>query len=343
MEEHITLFVENLEDILAKGISHQDDFATLAITGEQLRRALLLASADHPRAHDALARYDALLTDHEGPVTSGLAESLDAALAELKAQAFAPGHRKDPEAAEEGAMWVEEVLCVAAARHRAGQMSAERLGALARKAQDGVGGLAARLYDLWELADDRSLAFAQDPDFPGLFSWWENLAALSEARLELQGALAIRSSQVDPARLRDAVDVVSRGLAQSPAPSFGERLAAFLDMVSEWAAPAPLPADAYGSTDGPPEVETLGGREDLITLLLEEGALVLMAAPGHGLELESAALDDGRAATATPQGEEGLRLKLPDAAAGSTLTVVVRVDGETVRLPVIRLSDTVEG
>ena len=340
MEQQITLLTETLQGALSQGAGLKDGFVDLALAGEQLRRALVLAEGDHPEARQALAEYDALLQRQQEPLPDDAESLLEKALTRLEEQARAPGHAKNPEAARGAAMALEAALCLAASRFRMGQLTAPEVTALATRARRAVENLSSRLHDLWELADMRDISFGLDPDLPELYRWWSELAALAPARLEFQASLSELPGDPDPERVRQGVALMSRGLDADQCPSFVDRLRQMLDQVSEWVVPMPAPATAGAYADrtaGPPDVETLYGQEDLVTLLREGEHLVLMAAPSHELEVSRSVLEDGREVQAVQQAPDTADLLLPRDADGATLLLEIKVDGENISLPPVVL------
>jgi hypothetical protein len=181
--EHITTFAEMLEEQLEAGICVPNDFVSLAITGEELRRALVVAEETYCREREALRRYDAALPTLRAFVPLGVEHDLPGAFSAL----VACDGRDEQD--EDFVVGIDEVLGTAAASCRAGVLSHDAVVALGRQAHELARDLAPRLPWAWQLAEERSCALGPDAAFEGLYDWLEELAQLSASRLDLYLAL----------------------------------------------------------------------------------------------------------------------------------------------------------
>lgn len=174
-----------LREILQRQPGDPNDFVSLAVTGETLRRAL--AAADEPveEARAALDAYDAALPAWKDDVPTDIPSELDEALEELRA--CAESLAEDLPASFPALVGrVDELLAVAVAGVRAGALEQRVADELAQRARDEVGRYAANAPALWQPTEDRSAWLGTDPDYPGAYRWLEELARYSASRRALE-------------------------------------------------------------------------------------------------------------------------------------------------------------
>lgn len=200
--QHIEAFEGLLREAMDRGINDENDFVNLAVTGEELRRALALAEGSYAGADAALARYDALLPQLRACVPLALETDLQVALDALSVA------NPNDEQLDDFVVGVDEVLSVAAAGARAGTLASAAVERLGRQARDFVRELAPRARHLWQLAHERDLCLGPDPLFPDLYRWLEELAELAPERRAAMGALRayLRAHDEPSARLRARVE-----------------------------------------------------------------------------------------------------------------------------------------
>ncbi|MDI7270065.1 MAG: hypothetical protein QME96_18910, partial [Myxococcota bacterium] len=188
-EEHIELFAANVEGILAGGVADADAFVHLAVSGEQLRRAVRFARAGATRARRTLRRYDRYLAAHAGALPPDPGKQITAVLRDLRDYSGRAYRARDAEAGRRLLTELDEILCVGGAAWRTGRLGREKVDALAERARTRMRKVAPRLHDLWQHAEDAEVRFGPDPALPELFSFWEELARLAPSRLALAEAL----------------------------------------------------------------------------------------------------------------------------------------------------------
>jgi hypothetical protein len=270
MNQYVELFAENVQEVLDRKPESENDFVSLAVAGEQLRRSQLIAEETSVMAARVLERYDDFLSRYRGQVPAGLERDLSGALVELEVYARAPSWGRDAGDGEEILMGIEQVLSVAAAARRIGRQPEEELKRLASMARDRIADLTPELQDLWQFAEDRLLTFAPDPDCPELFDWWEELAQFSPSRVELQVALKNRLV------LEKAVERYADSLSRKP---LIEKLKEKIDELGSILVPMPQisPQPAYFSSDEgtPPDVVPVHDFDGLLHVLREDRHLAL--------------------------------------------------------------------
>ena len=167
--------------IVVRPVEDGNDFVDLALTGEELRRALALEGGGSAHARDALAQYEDALFDASDHAPGGLRADLEAAFA-----ALAGAERVD----EDVLAGPDEVLMVAAGAARAAVLADSEAVELGHLARDLAAALAPTLRpEWWQLAEARSMMLGPDPEFIGLYDWLDMLGELAESRLDTGMAL----------------------------------------------------------------------------------------------------------------------------------------------------------
>jgi hypothetical protein len=165
VEDHANM----LREIMVRDLEDENDFATLAITGEELRLAIVLDERAPADTVAILADYDRLLPTLRALVPLDLEVDLEVAL-----DALGVFDDEDP------IIRVDEVLMVAAAGARAGTLRDSFVVGLGRRARECAHEVAPTLSPYsWSEAVDRLAVLGPDVRFLGLYDWLEELAALS--------------------------------------------------------------------------------------------------------------------------------------------------------------------
>jgi len=190
MDRYIDNFATTVREILDRQSRRHNDFVSLAISGEQLRRACE-TGVPSDEARSTLAGYDQALAagGYETPTLEELRDAIDDQLGELERYAASSPAERDPADGEDILLAIDEALCIAAAGVRAGAVEASSVAALAAGLTDRVREVAHRCTELAQVAEDRQLLFGLDPRMPTLFDWWEPLAELAPSRLALRATV----------------------------------------------------------------------------------------------------------------------------------------------------------
>jgi len=164
---------------VARGSRDPDDFVSVAIAGEALRRSILLWEPCE-KSGAALEVYDEYLADYQGTLPSGVEAALKGVLEDFG------GYLRLEQAERsflEGELLLSEldqVMSVVVAMARVHDRRSLEL------VIDLEGLETWRLGDeLAQFAEDHELVYAPDPDFPEAFGWWEELAWRAPSRKAL--------------------------------------------------------------------------------------------------------------------------------------------------------------
>jgi hypothetical protein len=178
-----------LELILKEQTGAMADFVSLAITGEWLRRALMMCEEPQPEGQAVLAEYDSALPLFEQTQPLELDKNISGALMDVTEYSKQDILMRDTNAGEDLLLAIDEVMAVAVAACRVGWIDEDELTRLSQKCIDEMWAAAHRLNDLWEYAEHREYSFCC-PDYPQAYHWWECLAQLSPFRIRL--AIVVR-------------------------------------------------------------------------------------------------------------------------------------------------------
>lgn len=212
---HIEAYTELLRETLHEGISDTNDFVSLTVTGEELRRALQIAEAPPEESVRALEAYEEQLPALAAFAPDGLEDDLAGVMTDLEAYGRVPLSQRDPDEGDDLVRGVDEVLYVAAATARCGKLSDEAVVAMGEEARERTARVAPKLVHLWDLAEERSVCLGPDPRFPRLFDWIEELAELSSHRSR-EARIAALSPTVERERKIDAAVELLAGRASAP-------------------------------------------------------------------------------------------------------------------------------
>lgn len=198
MTNRVRAFHELLEEQLGHALETENDFVSLALTGEELRRLAVGAVAgEDSGARVALASYEDRLRSEPGRVPAGLDRDLSSALDALDAVARKPASAREEARTLEVLQGIDEVLCVASAAWRAGGVGEQELSRMASLASDRVSALASSLPEAWNFAADWQSIHGIPPGDLDAFRFWDSLAALSDQESELRFGFVFSKEQRD--------------------------------------------------------------------------------------------------------------------------------------------------
>lgn len=173
------------------GEGQANDFCALGVAGENLRRLIEGHFEEDdgripPRAVETLEKYDRFLSKYEGDVPTSLEDDLESILLDLRAYAKLTGQdRKD--CYEQACCWLDEmeqVLMIAAAAWRGRRAIDEsvvlRMG---NRACEAISEIEVEIRDLADFAWDREMPFGSDPNFIGLYAFWDQIHWYSKANM----------------------------------------------------------------------------------------------------------------------------------------------------------------
>ena len=229
MNEQIRILLDALCEGLRTSEDIPEDFVQLAATAGQLRRAVLALDKKIPEVHGALQDFEARAGSIPDSVVEAVNPSVTEALNLLEEAAHASVFEDCTEEAERCLDRLDDILSVASAVGRAGRMSSQAVEELGNRVSERVADLAPRLSSVWQHAEDMELSFAPDPDYPDLFSFWEELAWMAPSRRAMEGDLA--TAFIDPVR-RQALLEKARELVRQPL-SWVERLRSWTQELTE--------------------------------------------------------------------------------------------------------------
>jgi hypothetical protein len=302
MSNHAEILVQALREALSEEIHSEEQFAELAATGELLRREMVLSSNPPEGASDILGRYENTLKSMPGKVATRAQARLQDMLGGLALLADRCSDVVDSDQLKVQLDGVDEALSLAAAAGRAGHLTEAKVEALGETARLAIARLAPRLPDVWQYAEDMELAYGPDPDYPGLFSFWEELACMAESRLYMETAIA--TAYMDPVRRQALYEKAKAILCPEPKESLAERIVKWLTERAEELADslrvrAPVAATAshyaasgwrnapglMGMISGALPVGVVAGLPD-ITVLAEAPGLISIVQKGKLLAIE---------------------------------------------------------
>ncbi len=330
MANYIDNYAESVRQILSEGVREANDFTSLAIAGEQLRRASSVADVSTDAAN-ALKEYETFLASYSGHGPGELAEIVEDSLAGLQDYASASTRARDVARGKELLVELDELMsvCVAGARAKLySPRSPVELGALA---QTRVSSIAGALSALAQFAEDREILFGPDSEYPEAFAWWDGVAELAPSRVTfrstvnavarkervLQSAIANFEAKHQASALSSLAESVKAGFARL---ADGLRLA--------------MPAPAFDFADDAklPSRQHELFEEGAFTVLADLEHLVFVVTEDHALEPVSVRLS-GKALNSEALDSASFRVALPSNA--GSLEVVIRIDGEELVLPPI--------
>lgn len=141
IEENTKILLE----ILSRGVSDSNDFVSLAITGEELRRAIQIEKKTPVETAETVQQYDEMLPDLCRFVPSGIVDDLFSALEDLSKYASTPISERNWCTGEDLIRGIDGILSVAAASARSGARSKEFVGLLVKETKGFVNQIAHQL------------------------------------------------------------------------------------------------------------------------------------------------------------------------------------------------------
>lgn len=186
MSRNIKLLSDLLEEILREGIKDESDFFDLAATGELLRRTILIEEDPPKDAVELVEKYDEFLKKEKFELNFTPVQVLDAALKNLEDFAKKTVYERYEEEYEDLLDSIEDALAMVASAARAGIIKEREVDELGQMARKRARSIAHELVELWDYAEERYEAASDDPDFPGLYSYLEELIVYSSFQQELR-------------------------------------------------------------------------------------------------------------------------------------------------------------
>jgi hypothetical protein len=329
MDSYIDNFAASVARVLDRPSREPNDFVSLAISGEQLRRACAVGEPSGA-AQEMLGRYDHELSTFPAPSREDLKAGISEVVAELERYAASLRASRAEEIGVAALLRLDELLSVGAAEVRAGLLPEDDVISLASGVKELLRRIAPMCNELAQFAEDRQLLFGDDTRLPQLYEWWEQLARLAPSRLALQrtvGAAARRERRIAKA-VADFEAAQSRPWLER----LKDRLRALvtLSMVVPQHA---FQASYANSTMLPDEHEELFSAEEfsvfrvgntLVFKVTSEHLLEPVSVTSRGASLRAEKLDD-----------TCFRIELPTS--DGVIESVVLLDGETIALPSIDL------
>ena len=188
MSQTVRDFTSILELILKEQTGAMADFVSLAITGEWLRRALMMCEEPQPEGQAVLSEYDRALVLFEQTQPLELDKNISEALAAVVEYSKQDILMRDTNAGKDLLLAIDEVMAVAVAACRVGWIAEDELTRLSQKCIAEMWDASPACNDLWEYAEHREYSFCC-PDFPQAYQWWECLAQNSPSRIALAQTL----------------------------------------------------------------------------------------------------------------------------------------------------------
>jgi len=332
MTNYIDNYAESTRQILKDGIGEQDDFVSLAIAGEQLRRAASVGEPS-PQALDLLHEYQLFLAAYEGEVLDDLAGLVRESLGDLQAYCNQLSERNIARG-EELLTELDELVSLAVAGARAGIVEISTPEELGDLILSSLSELSSSLCGLGQFAEDREILFGADLEFPKAFAWWDTIAQLAPSRIALrvtvnaaarkeriiEAAIASFAAKHEPSTLSSLVKRVRNSLD-----TLGSGLRLTMPVLAQQASYS----DDVCIPSAQIKLFEFGGfaifqdNKYLVFIVMGEHTLTPVTVGISGALLEAEVID-----------ESTFRVLLPSFV-GTTLQVVVRLDGEELVLPPI--------
>ncbi len=332
MANYINNFAASTRRILNEGLDEANDFANLAIAGEQLRRACAIGDADVDAAQ-ALQEYDQFLRSYQGSGAEELAKGLLATLADLQSHSQVAPFERNIERGKDMLLEIDELLSVAAAGLRASLVEKSVVESLASSVRVPIRKLASSIPELAQFAEDRELLFGPDPDVPELFAWWESIAENAPTRMALQVTVAssIRRNSI----IAEALAKFDAEHTSSAVSSFVEKLKQRFQTITTpffVQTPSLAPQASFADTQPIPARlrEVIPGED--FSVLCDDTHLVFSVETGRTLVAISIALGN-EVLKADTIDDTSFRVPLPTKS--GAIRVVLQIDGEELTLPEI--------
>lgn len=189
----------NLNAELAQDTVDFNDFVSLAIAGEMLRRNVkrqFLVPPKGDKELEALERYEEAIKAYDGYVVSG--STFDMAKGVLNdLEDYANSTDKEASEGEYVLGGLDGLMSMFVAMTRIGKMPEEELKNISTHVREKVASLSHQILELSNFANDQQILWF-DPDFEYAFAFWDALAEVSENRL-LSREAVIKSNRIDRA------------------------------------------------------------------------------------------------------------------------------------------------
>jgi hypothetical protein len=329
MDSYIDNFAGSVARVLERPSREPNDFVSLAISGEQLRRA---CSVGDPNAA-ALAmvdRYERELSTFSVPTRDDLKAGISEAIADLEQYAASSSAARNVESGEAALLRLDELLSIGAAEVHGGFLPESELSSLATGLKELLRRIAPQCNELAQFAEDRQLLFGDDARLPHLYEWWEQLARLAPSRLALQATVAAAARR--ERRIAKAVADFEAAQSRPWLERLKDRLRALLP-VSIVAPQHALQASYADATKLPDEHEEFISAEEFAVFRVGN-TLVFKVAGEHQLEPVSVTSRGAHLRTETLD-PTCFRIVLPPS--DGIIESVVLLDGEQLVLPSIDL------
>lgn len=180
------------------GQGQVNDFCGLAIAGESLRRLCQghfeEDDGPQPYAFETLDKYDQFLSKYEGETPTTLEDDLESVLLDLRVYAGLSAAAKRDEFAYSDACnhleELEQILMLAVASWRARRALDEHVVLrMGNRAREAIFEMEERLTNLAEFAWRRELNYGSDPNFIGLYDFWDQLSWYAPSHLEIMSVV----------------------------------------------------------------------------------------------------------------------------------------------------------
>ncbi|NOZ85868.1 MAG: hypothetical protein GXP49_06330 [Deltaproteobacteria bacterium] len=334
MKKDIEVLAGLLVRIMDEGIQDDTDFFDLAATGELIRRITALETDQVPdEAIEAIRKYEQAL-DKGFDIEVGTSPILQASLDRLEKFSKRDIMERRGEEYEDLLDAVEDSLAYTVAAYKAGVIEAPEVRRSGQQAYQRIYALAHRVPELWDYAEERYLGAADDPDFPGLYAFFEPLRLYSSFNLALEDSFYLMSGSKRKELIEKALDNVSKKKT-SPRETVVEKLREKFSRLEQLIPVNTVRLDPValfkGDKKEPPRMKILRDFTSL-QLIQDEKGLCLTVERGHSLEVKHASLDK---VILSPKrvSNHTTRLKSGIGPFSGRLELAVLIDGETIELP----------
>jgi hypothetical protein len=230
---------------------------------------------------------------------------------------------------------LDAVACVSWAMLRAGRMTSAAAAAMSNQLRAGMFSIVDGLSDLAPFALEWTASFGAAADAPNLFAWWDLLTDLAPSQIVTRWAVRQLPSSLRAGIIDDAVSRFAR-------PSVVERLREALGKFEEWVVEAtdlfPVPEPArFAAGQGKPTAGKDLFVDDAVAVHAGLGKVLIQVGEGHSIGEATARLDDGLVLETWIDADSCVVVTIPPEVPGHKMRVAVRLDGEVLDLPLIRV------
>ncbi len=330
MANYIDNYAESTRRILKDGVSEANDFVSLAIAGEQLRRASNVGDPSTD-AMSALMEYESFLKSYEGDIPGELDETVQESLAELHDYSRAATSQREISRGQELLLELDELMSVVTAGARASLYEEQSPNTLGELAMSKLAKIAGSLSELGQFAEDREILFGSDSDFPMAFAWWDVVAGLAPSRMALQATVnaTARKERIVQAAIANFAAKHEPSALASLAGAIRAQLGALTEGLGFF---MPAAQASYSDDTSVPSRQRELFQHEGFTVLCDDKYLVFMVSNEHTLEPVDVRLSGAELETETMD-SSSFRVSLPRNA--GTIEVVIQIDGEELTLPAI--------